>query len=154
MIPDCEADLAIFRNWSSLVAGSVSIVDGNWCGRCMESGCCVVWWMIGWWRYWYSCCPLALWSRAWFSSPVSRFGCQWLDLFLFRSGRQRTVLVVAVLRATRVHWFLLPLCIPSIILSTTSSTHVLWIQLFRIAFASDSVLACTMPCRVHSARMV
>ncbi len=38
---------------------------------------------------------------------------------------------------------------PSILSSTTSSTHVLWIQFVRIAFASDSVLASTIPCSIH-----
>ncbi len=40
---------------------------------------------------------------------------------------------------------------PSIISSTTFLTRVLWIQFFKIAFASDSVLASLIPHNVHSA---
>ncbi len=71
-----------------------------------------------------------------FSFPLSllmyRFGCH------RSSSHQRALIHVAF-------------CIPSIISSTTSSICILWIQFFKIAFASNSILASTIPCKVHSA---
>ncbi len=36
MISDHETDLSIFGNSSSLIVGSIGIIDWDWCGSCMS----------------------------------------------------------------------------------------------------------------------